>query len=177
MYLWRVAVETPEWEAHDLGGREVKDKGGRWSQPGTPLVYACTTIGIACLETLVHLAPGEMPANRYLVRVSVPPGLWASRTRFELEPGWDAEPPGRVSQTWGMRWIDARASLLAAVPSVIAPEETNVLINPRHPDARQLTATKLRRWNYDLRLLARRCGVQRAEPPAPAKSAARKPSR
>ena len=158
MVLWRIAVETPDWEAHDLSGRDVKDKGGRWSQPGTPLVYACRSIGVACLETLVHLAPGEVPANRYLVRIHVPLDVWTSRARFQTGIGWDAQPPGRVSQSWGMEWVRDRACALASVPSVIVPEETNVLINPRHPDARHVTATKLRRWTYDLRLMSRASG-------------------
>ena len=167
MYLWRVAGDTPEWEAHDFGGRDVKEKGGRWSLPGTPLVYACRSIGVALLETLVHLRTGEVPANRYLVRIQVPLDLWAARTRFSVQVGWDAQPPGRVSQTWGMEWVAERSALLAAVPSVVVPEETNVLINPRHPDAPRVTATKLRRWHYDLRLIARG-GSEPSAPPVPA---------
>jgi hypothetical protein len=33
------------------------------------------------------------------------------------------------------------------------PEEMNVLLNPRHPDARKLRATKLRKWSYDGRFV------------------------
>jgi hypothetical protein len=39
--------------------------------------------------------------------------------------------------------------VLLEVPSVVVPEETNVLLNPRHPDVRQLRAAKLRKWSYD----------------------------
>jgi len=38
------------------------------------------------------------------------------------------------------------------VPSVIAPEAFNVLINPAHPDIAGVKAQKLRRWLYDARL-------------------------
>jgi RES domain-containing protein len=38
------------------------------------------------------------------------------------------------------------------VPSVIVPEETNVLINPLHPDSIGITARKVRKWVYDPRL-------------------------
>jgi hypothetical protein len=34
---------------------------------------------------------------------------------------------------------------------VIIPEEMNVLINPRHPDIANVTATKIRKWVYDER--------------------------
>ena len=45
------------------------------------------------------------------------------------------------------------ASCVAEVPSVVVPEEANLLINPRHPDARRIRARKLRRWLYDPRTL------------------------
>ena len=38
------------------------------------------------------------------------------------------------------------------VPSVIVPEECNVLINPRHSDAAAIIATTVKRWVYDPRL-------------------------
>jgi RES domain-containing protein len=69
--------------------------------------------------------------------------------------GWDALPPGRISIAWGMAWAQRGASCLAEVPSVIVPEESNLLINPRHPDARRVKAAKLRRWLYDARTMAR----------------------
>ena len=40
------------------------------------------------------------------------------------------------------------------VPSTITPEESNVLINPAHPDSAKITAQKVRKWLYDARLLA-----------------------
>ena len=80
--------------------------------------------------------------------------LWGSR--FELHPahhvGWDAEPPGKVSMDWGTAWIQGKATLLAKVPSVIVPEEHNILINPEHPDAAKLAAVKIRKWTYDQRI-------------------------
>ena len=53
---------------------------------------------------------------------------------------------------WGTQWASAGSSLLAEVPSVVVPEETNILINPAYKGARRLAVTKLRQWRYDLRL-------------------------
>ena len=44
------------------------------------------------------------------------------------------------------------ASAVLRVPSVIVPEEYNVLINPLHPDSKAITAVKTRKWLYDPRL-------------------------
>jgi RES domain-containing protein len=144
----------PGGEAHELNGEESVESGGRWSRPGTALVYACTSPALACLETLVHLPEGPLPQDRFLVEIGIPPALWASRLCFRPheQAGWNVLPPGPASQDWGMRWIEERRSVLACVPSVIAPEATNVLINPAHPDMHRIQASKNRRWSYDPRL-------------------------
>lgn len=152
--LWRIGSDTPQYEAHDLSGRGAERSGGRWNRPGTALVYASTSRALACLETVVHLGADSLPLNRYLVEITLPGEVWAAAV--EVDPGrlvgWDALPAGKASLDWGSAWIQAGTSLLARVPSVIVPEEMNVLINPAHPDAARLQAVKRRRWPYDARL-------------------------
>ena len=117
-------------------------------------MYTSGSIALACLETLAHLAAGDLPLNRYLVKVEVPDVLWKAAEIFDPKNhvGWDAIPTGRVSLDAGDAWAAARTSALLTVPSVIVPEERNILINPAHPDTTQLRAIKLRRWTYDPRL-------------------------
>lgn len=153
--LWRIATDAPTYGSDDLSGKGAELTGGRWNRRGTSLIYASTSIALACLETLVHLSGGDsLPLNRYLVRIDVPSTLWQGRTIFEpaTHVDWDAEPPGLVSLDWGTQWAQSLQSLLAQVPSIVVPEETNVLLNPRHADAAQLVAQKIRKWTYDLRL-------------------------
>ena len=66
--------------------------------------------------------------------------------------GWDAEPAGRVSMDWGDTWARSGGTLLAEVPSVVVPEEGNVLVNPAHPDHARVAVRKVRRWTYNHRL-------------------------
>lgn len=157
LVLWRIAGDMPDSPAEALTGEESVQSGGRWSDPGVPLIYACTSRALACLETVVHLDPGERPTNRFLVQIDVPAAVWHRRAVFDpgVAPGWDVVPPGRASRDWGMRWIRGGRSALACVPSVVAPEELNVLINIAHLDAASVTARKLRPWVYDPRLCSR----------------------
>jgi RES domain-containing protein len=152
--LWRIGTDTPQYEAHDLTGRGAERSGGRWNRPGTALVYASTSRALACLESVVHLGADSLPLNRYLVEITLPAELWAAAVEVDAGSlvGWDAMPVGKASLDWGSAWIRAQTSLLARVPSVIVPEEMNVLINPAHPDAAQLRAVKRRKWLYDARL-------------------------
>ena len=153
--VWRIACDTPEYEAHDLSGKGAEITGGRWNRKGAPIVYASTSRALACLETVVHLSGGTpLPLNRYLVEISIPASAWASAIDFEPERhvGWDAEPAGKVSLDWGTNWARGQSSVVARVPSVIVPEEFNVLINPAHEDAAQIESVKVRKWTYDPRL-------------------------
>jgi RES domain-containing protein len=153
--VWRIAQDTPHYGADDLSGKGAEEVGGRWNRPGTALLYCSSSIALACLETLVHLAGNDrLPFNRYLVRIMLPPSAWRHRTRFESSEnvGWDSGPQGVVSLSWGNAWAASAQTLIAEIPSVIIPEEANILINPRHRDAKRLRALKLRRWTYDPRL-------------------------
>jgi RES domain-containing protein len=153
--VWRIAADTPDYEAHDLSGKGAERTGGRWNREGIPAVYASGSRALACLETVVHLGGSDpLPLNRYLVAIRIPTRLWNARVIFDpaAHVGWDAAPAGKVSLDWGSQWLQQRLTLLAEVPSVIVQEEWNVLINPAHVEAACLTAVKVRRWTYDHRL-------------------------
>lgn len=151
--LWRIAADTPDYAGDDLTGKGAERSGGRWNRVGTPMLYCSTSRSLACLETLVHLAKHPLPLNRYLVELDVPEHAWKASTIFDpaKQVGWDAEPAGLVSLEWGTRWIRSNSSLLARVPSVIVPEDVNVLVNPNHPDISKVKAVKVRKWLYDSR--------------------------
>lgn len=153
--LWRIAKETPDYPAHDLGGGGAKAVGGRWNRKGTAAVYASTSIALATLETLAHLGGNISIRNAFLVSIQVPAALWAQRRTVSIASlplAWLAEPPGAASVDYGDTWLRAQAHLLLLVPSIIVPEEYNVLINPAHPSALQLSAKVARQHIYDPRL-------------------------
>ena len=150
--VWRISTEAPLHAADDLSGAGAKTSGGRWNSKGTPVLYCSTNISLATLETVHYLRNGGLPFNRYLVRIDVPDAVW--KTRQVLDPlpgGWDAIPAGLSSRTAGDAWIASSASALLLVPSVIVPDEYNVLINPHHGHAAAIVATTLKRWIYDPR--------------------------
>jgi RES domain-containing protein len=115
------------------------------------MVYAASSRALACLETIVHLNGGGLPLNRYLVEIMIPDDLVASAERHDQSTapvGWDAEPAGKVSISFGSAWVRAQSSAVLLIPSVIVPEEQNALINPQHPDAPRVQFLKRRKWLY-----------------------------
>lgn len=149
--LWRIAASTPKYEAADLSGAGAKNTGGRWNSAGMAVTYSSMSIALAVHETIVHLRSAGLPLNRYLVRIDVPDDVWAARQVLAPPVGWDALPAGMTSVQAGDAWLQGKASALLVVPSVIVPEESNVLINPAHPEAARITAAALRKWLYDPR--------------------------
>jgi len=71
-----------------------------------------------------------------------------------LPGGGDAIPAGVTARAAGDGWSASNTSALLLVPSVLVPDESNVLINPRHPDAVNIVAATVKRWRYDPRFFA-----------------------
>ncbi len=152
---YRIGVDTPDYEADDLGGKGAEITGGRWNEKGRAVIYAAENRALACLETIVHLGAGGLPFNRYLVEISIPDQVWQAARREtppSLPVGWDAQPAGRASIALGTAWLRSARSAVLVIPSAIVPEECCVLVNPAHPDSAGIYAAKCRRWWYDPRL-------------------------
>ena len=58
-----------------------------------------------------------------------------------------------MAKSLGDKWLAMWRTLALAVPSIIVPEELNLLINPEHPDFSQLDLSQRRDFELDLRLL------------------------
>jgi RES domain-containing protein len=152
--LWRIASDTPDYTADDATGAGAKKSGGRWSRKGIAVIYTAESRALACLETLVHLNLLGLPLNRYLIEFQVPRRAIARAALADPAQlvGWDALPAGKVSLDWGDAWTHSKATLLAKVPSIVVPQEYNVLMNPDHPDMKHVRVIKRGKWVYDSRL-------------------------
>lgn len=152
---WRIGSDTLDYTADDPSGTGAKNQGGRWNLKGTALLYLSESQALACLETVIHMRTAGLPLNRYLVQFDIPDAVWKRRTTLTAATapvGWDAIPTGKVSANFGTAWAKGNSAAVLSVPSVIVPDEFNILINPSHPDAPKIKYTKLRRWLYDPRL-------------------------
>jgi RES domain-containing protein len=152
--VWRIAKETADYKAVDLSGAGAAKTGNRWNTPGTPVVYCSSSIALASLELFAHLGEIAKLRNYFLLCITLPGSSWAARTRLDPAhlPTWNAVPAGITSMTYGSDWAQSNTSLLLEVPSVMIPEENNVLINPRHPDATLVSVTVLRQFQFDPRM-------------------------
>ncbi|MEX1166036.1 MAG: RES family NAD+ phosphorylase [Hydrogenophaga sp.] len=152
MKLWRIAAETRSYPATDLSGKGAAKSPGRWNSETEAVVYSAPTIAIAVLETAAHIDDAGLPLDRYLIEIEVPAAVWKARITLvasQLPPQWDAIPAGLASATVGSRWLADQKSAILQLPSVIVPEEFAALINPAHPQAAAITATAVRKFEYN----------------------------
>jgi RES domain-containing protein len=130
--------------------------GGRWSSPGTRVVYASEHQSLAMLEYFVHLDPDDSPDDLVLATADVPDGV--SRRRFnasELPTRWRETPsPPELAQI-GDEFVTKAETCLLLVPSALAVSENNWLINPQHPEFKQIAVNPAEPLRYDARMFRR----------------------
>jgi RES domain-containing protein len=127
--------------------------GGRWSSPGTRLAYASEHQSLAMLEYFVHLDPEDAPDDLVLAPADVPSGVSRKRLQAsELSAHWRETPaPPELAQI-GDEFVKKAESCLLLVPSALAVNENNWLINPHHPEFKQITLNPPEPLRYDPRM-------------------------
>jgi RES domain-containing protein len=150
MKVYRV-VSSPR--AQDLSGEGARLYGGRWNSQGLPMIYTATTASLAVLETLVHMSMDVFPENLVLVTLEVPDELVQMLAPSQLPENWATYPASAEVNEIGDAWAKNETSLGLLVPSSILPQENNLIINPRHPQAGSVRIVDIAPYQVDRRLL------------------------
>jgi RES domain-containing protein len=151
--IWRIARNPYALDRIGVGARE---NGGRWNRPGTAVIYAGRTVGIAALENFVHVA-SVIPRDLVLVRIDLPDGFSLEEPALDdLPPDWDAVPIHPASMDFGTRWAHERRTLVLYVPSALLPEEGNAVLNPDHSEFNTVRMSIQRDFQYDPRMYVSR---------------------
>lgn len=148
MRIYRIADgRHPLWD-----GTGALLHGGRWNSPGRPAIYACASYAGAMLEVLVHARIGKLPRTHRVVSADLPDDLGIDRIDGAmLRPGWDAA-ESSIAREIGDQWLASLHTAVLMVPSVVAREEYNVVVNPMHPDAARIQVGPPRPVIWDTRL-------------------------
>lgn len=140
---------------------------GRWNTPATHPVYAASSVALAALERLLYAQfdtrQGAFQIH-HLFRVTIPNAIPIEQIAMaDLPSGWadmvspvDPASPPTPLQRLGDAWTRRAACAALIVPSAHAWEETNVLLNPAHPDFRRIAIDYVRPYHFDQRFAGRR---------------------
>lgn len=152
MRIYRIADSRhPLWDG--IGALLV---GGRFNSPGRAVIYGATTFAGAMLEVLVHARIGKVPRTHVVAVAEVPDDVSIERAdALSLPAGWDG-PATQIARAFGDRWIAESRSAVLLVPSVVAREEWNALVNPAHPLFARILVGEPRPVVWDERLFPHR---------------------
>jgi RES domain-containing protein len=151
MRVYRIADgRHPVWN-----GTGAMLMGGRFNSPGRTVIYGATTFAGAMLEVLVHARIGKVPRTHVCVVAEVPNDVGIERATTSILPaGWD-RPESEVARAFGDQWLAEVRTAVLLVPSVVAREECNVLVNPAHPMAARIVVGEPSPVVWDERLFRR----------------------
>ena len=145
-------IVAPRWANDALSGAGARKYGGRWNSPGRPLVYLGGSRALAALEMLVHLTSPLSRAKSFkIIEVTIPTDLISHYPVEILPENWRDSPATHLTQEIGDDWMNS-THLALSVPSLIIPEETNILINPLNPNFTKIVSHSPTDFHFDSRL-------------------------
>ena len=147
MDVWR-------FSSHEsIDGRGGLIASARWHTRGREILYCAPNPATAVLEVLVHAAvnqPASLSKHKF-VKIEIPDDLDRSQIDEQrLPPEWSRQL--RLTRAWGDRWLAEQKTAICLVRSALVPETTNVLINPRHPQAVRIVRSAVFPYPLDKRL-------------------------
>lgn len=123
---------NPQYVFSGDGGLFVQ---GRWNHLGKKAIYCSESIALATMEWLAHngLSVSGFSYHRY--SIDIPDNMVTSFKVSQLPPDWNSTPSTSSTRDFSdIHFFTTQGPLAISVPSVIVPEEKNLIINPLHSD-------------------------------------------
>jgi RES domain-containing protein len=116
------------------------------------MVYLAESVAGAILEIVVHLLENTvLPEGLKLVEVLYPDAFECETIEVaDRSEGWDADI--NITRTCGDEWLLRCNTAIIGVPSAIAPNTRNFLLNPGHPDAHHVKVERHLEFDLDRRI-------------------------
>lgn len=141
MTTWYRVSQSPETEItfSGEGGLHVE---GRWNKIGKKIIYCSASIALCTLEWLSHNGLSVSGFNYFRFSIDVPDNLIRKFSVSNLPQDWNLTPATNGTRDFAEDHLFSSDKTLAiAVPSVIVPEEYNLVINPAHTAFRHVVKT------------------------------------
>ena len=143
----------------DLSGEGGRRASARWHHKGRPVVYCAGNAAAAMLEAIAYIArddPALLPSAFQLLEIELPDEVKreiVSLTRLPADWKQNLAP----TRGLGDEWLQRQATAVLVVPSALAPDTNNFLLNPAHPDLQppgqgKIHIIRAERYPFDSRL-------------------------
>lgn len=151
MFVYRIAKK----EHSALDGMGGMYGPGRWHEKGNLVIYTSEHASLAAWEKIVHVASFEnLPDNLWLVKIEIPDEIEIQMVPQKiLVKGWNGFPFSNETVNFGTSFLRKKGHLALKVPSVIIPDEYNIILNPLHPDIHACSVVSASQFVFDMRVL------------------------
>ncbi len=134
-----------------FSGDGAQKIGGRWNLIGKSVIYASQNLSCAMLELRVHLNDVPLPDTHKYIEIISHKEVSVEEVNVKDLKIWDVSEDSE-SKELGNKWLEEKRSLILIVPSIIIPQEKNLIINPNHPEYKKLKVSEPRSLRWDERL-------------------------
>lgn len=147
-------LSGPRWADSAFEGEGARLNGSRWVPRGHAAVYTSDSVSLAVLEMLSHMQVKHIQHLFVRFEVDIPDELIREEVVLpDLPKDWVRRQNDPYLQNVGVDWLRRGESLALVVPSAIVPMQSNVLINPHHPDFVQIHIGEPTPFEMDPRLV------------------------
>ena len=129
MIVYRIA----RVEHASLGGEGARLYPGRWNTAGIPCLYTASSPSLAQLEIMVNAEDWTIFYRLRFVLLSIEVNHSKLKEFLpdELPKNWNAPVVTEETQEFGTHQLEHPDHIGFIVPSVVTPQEKNIIINPR----------------------------------------------
>jgi len=114
----------------------------RWNYLGRKTIYCSESISLCTLEWLSHNGLSVSGFDYYRHSIDVPDNLINKLTPNKLPKEWNTTPATNISRDFAEKHLFLSEKFIAlALPSVLVPEEYNLVINPMHDEFSRIIKT------------------------------------
>ena len=149
MIAWRIV--KARHASSPLSTDGAREFGGRWNPKGVPVLYASASLSLAALEVFVNLQAARPEFVKVQIEVPDDCGI-TTWNEPDLPEDWRTLEGNFESQAMGAAWITAAPTLALSVPSVIVPEDRNILLTPFHAGFNRVVVRAVEPFGFDPRM-------------------------
>ena len=135
MKVYRIAKTL---YVNDLSGEGARLHGGRWNRPGVPVLYTSQARSLALLELIVHFAAYNAIKDSFSFLSLEIPDVEIISIDNQLLKGNKFDLNNQKLWEISEYYFFKENVLGIKVPSILIPEESNIILNPFNPNFNQI---------------------------------------
>jgi len=150
MRVYRIVVKK---YSKELSGFGAAVYGARWNSAGIEMVYTSEHRSLALCEILVHIKGMKRTDDYRMLCIDIPDKYpIGTLDKKDYPKEWTQRSSLNYTQDIGDAFIRQEDTIALKVPSVIIPQEYNVLLNPYHPKFKYVKLSEVEILTIDKRL-------------------------